>query len=249
MDWVEREELESTAKQIVGLLWSESQPSRVAIAVSQATNNAIGDGLIQAHDYDAWHTGMASGSGWRQSVAATTYGVIRARQLSSKAKSNTSLASARRGIGGVSVNTGELGTAVNTHDHGVAVNTAPGGAAISTGDFGVAVSTGGGMQPIPKPGDVDEVRPREADDKYAWARQAELVKAVNDVLGEGTLHKGVLSRACTDGQVETNRQPGPGSRVSTNSFLAWVTRKFELAKNEQTQVRNAVIGEIRARNS
>jgi hypothetical protein len=84
---------------------------------------------------------------------------------------------------------------------------------------------------------------------YEWARQAELVRATNQVLGQGTLDKGVLSRACSDRHVETNGKSGRGLRVRVSGFLPWVARKFSLAKDEQTQIRNAIFGEINERNS
>lgn len=86
-------------------------------------------------------------------------------------------------------------------------------------------------------------------DAYEWARQAELVRAANQVLGSGMLNKGVLSRACAAGKVQTNGKPGHGSRVRVSSFLVWVGRQFSLGTDEQIQVRNAVIGEIHGRNS
>jgi hypothetical protein len=86
------------------------------------------------------------------------------------------------------------------------------------------------------------------DSTYEWARQTELVRATDQVLGQGTLSPGVLSRACGH-QIETNGKRGQGSRVKVRSFLPWVTRKFNLAKGEQTQIRNAIIGEINERNS
>jgi len=141
-----------------------------------------------------------------------------------------------RGVGGVAVNTADHGIAVNTQDHGVAVNTAHGGSAVSTGNHGVAVSTAGS-------------KPRHAntDDRYEWARQAELIKAVNKVLGEGELNPGVLSRACKAGEITMNQQRGRGAMVEVKSFMAWLGKKRELPKEELDQVRNAIIGEISAR--
>jgi len=229
-DWLERDVVEAKAKQIVGLLWSESQPSRIAIAVSEAINSAIWQGLIQAREYDAWRAGMVSGSGRRQSVAGTPYGVMRARQLSSKAKSNTSLASA---------------TVVSTEPQ------APAGSTAAT-----MVARHDAVLAAPKT-DMADNTPRETgtdtqpngENRYEWARQAELVRATNDVLSEGTLDKGVLSKACAEQHIETNGIPGRGSLVKVSSFLAWVAKKCDLAKDEQTQVRNAIIGEISTRNS
>jgi hypothetical protein len=88
-----------------------------------------------------------------------------------------------------------------------------------------------------------------SDDRYEWARQIDLVRATNQVLGEGMLNKGVLSRACADGQVETNGKAGRGALVRVRSFLTWVSRQHQLGADEATQIRNAVIGEIISRNS
>ena len=90
-------------------------------------------------------------------------------------------------------------------------------------------------------------RPRSIDDRYHWAHQIELVRATNQVLGEGMVNKGTLSRACTDGHVETNGKPGRAQLVRIQSFLAWLRRQNELDTDETTQIRNAVIGEITAR--
>jgi len=88
-----------------------------------------------------------------------------------------------------------------------------------------------------------------SDDQYEWARQIDLVKASNQVLGEGMLNKGVLSRACTDGHVESNGKTGRSVRVRVRSFLNWITRQNKLGADEATQIRNAVIGEMSSRNS
>jgi hypothetical protein len=88
-----------------------------------------------------------------------------------------------------------------------------------------------------------------SDDRFQWARQIDLVRATNQVLGDGMLNKGVLSRACADGHVETNGKPGRGARVRVRSFLTWVSRQNQLGAEETNQIRNAVIGEISARNS
>ncbi len=84
---------------------------------------------------------------------------------------------------------------------------------------------------------------------FTWARQTDLVNAVNQVLGQGMLNKGVLSRACRMGKLTTNGKPGQASRVQVPTFLKWVARHFSLGTQEQTQVRNAIIGEITSRNS
>ncbi len=86
-----------------------------------------------------------------------------------------------------------------------------------------------------------------SDDPYEWAHQVELVRATNQVLGEGMLDKGVLSRACK-ADIETNGKTGRASRVRVRSFLTWMSRRFEIGKDEEDQVQNAVIGVIRSRN-
>ena len=79
--WINRDDLELVAKQIVGLTWTDSKPDNVNSIVGQAISNAVSLGLIQQQEYDAWRPGMASGSGWRSAVAATAYGVAKARSL------------------------------------------------------------------------------------------------------------------------------------------------------------------------
>ena len=91
--------------------------------------------------------------------------------------------------------------------------------------------------------------PPKEEATYGWARQIDLVRATNQVLGEGMLNKGVLSRACRGGHIETNGKSGHGARVRVRSFLAWVGRQHQLGADETNQIRNAVIGEICARNS
>ena len=94
---------------------------------------------------------------------------------------------------------------------------------------------------------ADLIGSRNGD--YAWAKQADLVRATNQVLESGKLSKGVLSRACSHRLIETNGESGQRSRVNVPSFLCWVKRKFNLANDEQIQIRNAIIGEISERNS
>jgi hypothetical protein len=103
----------------------------------------------------------------------------------------------------------------------------------------------------PEAQDPDRCRPIEpaADDRYEWVRQIELVRATNQVLGEGMLNKGVLSRACAEGHVVINGKTGRGARVNVRSFLTWVSRQNQLGADETNQIRNAVIGEISSRNS
>ncbi|MEK6676886.1 MAG: hypothetical protein AABZ47_14685 [Planctomycetota bacterium] len=86
--------------------------------------------------------------------------------------------------------------------------------------------------------------PSNSVDQFGWARQVDLVRATNQVLGDGTLNRGVLSRACADGHVETNGKIGQASQVQVPSFLVWITRRCEISTEEQIQIRNAIIGEI-----
>ena len=94
-------------------------------------------------------------------------------------------------------------------------------------------------------------RPRTADKhkgegRFEWARQVELVRAANQVLGEGTLNKGSLSRACRS--METNGNPGRAMLVRVSSFLAWIRKNLGITEDEVIQVRNAIMGEITLRN-
>lgn len=122
-----------------------------------------------------------------------------------------------------------------------------------------AAATAPAAEDATRPGETAKP-PRKADndpgqaaqspgDRYDWARQIELVRATNQVHGEGSLNKGVLSRACSDGHLTTNGAKGRAALVQVRSFLAWVTRRFEIGKDEEVQVRNAIIGEINSRNS
>lgn len=79
--WIDREDTEAAAKQIVGLLWTEASPDMVAVAISNAFSEAVRLSLVKEHDYDAWRPGMASGSGWRSAVTATPYGLSKARGM------------------------------------------------------------------------------------------------------------------------------------------------------------------------
>ena len=87
-----------------------------------------------------------------------------------------------------------------------------------------------------------------SDDRYERARQVDLVRATNQVLGATTLNKGVLSRACAEGKVATNGATGRALLVRVRSFLTWLGQDLRIPTEEQIQVRNAVIGEITERN-
>lgn len=77
--WLDRDILERTGKQIVGLLWDDCTPETVASRVEQAISEAARLGFLEELRYDAWRPGMPSGSGWRVALAATPYGIMRVR--------------------------------------------------------------------------------------------------------------------------------------------------------------------------
>jgi len=232
--WIKRETMEQLGKQIVGMIWHDASPDTVASCVHGAVSRAIHLGYMEQQEYDAWRPGMRSGSGWRSAVTATPYGVTKARAWSSPgsstAPSDDSIDSARRREDAARSGGGD-GSGFD-----------PVSLSYELGKTSRAVPRAKRPARVPSPAGAG------AEDRYAWARQAELVRATDQVLGRGTLHKGVLSRACSRGQVETNGKPGRGSRVKVSTFLPWVSRRFDLARDEQTQIRNAIIGEIRTRN-
>lgn len=85
-------------------------------------------------------------------------------------------------------------------------------------------------------------------DLYDWARQAELWRATQRVLGEDeTPNKGTISKAIQAGQIETNGESGRQCLVRVDSFKAWITKTKELANAEVLQIMDAVISEIRSR--
>ena len=91
----------------------------------------------------------------------------------------------------------------------------------------------------PKPENTPDDQP-----EYSWAKQADLVRATNNVLCEGTLNKGSLSKAITQGEIKYNGKSGRACRVDVESFLVWITRKESIQNNETIQIRNAIIGEL-----
>ncbi|MCO6438160.1 MAG: hypothetical protein J5J06_13785 [Phycisphaerae bacterium] len=109
----------------------------------------------------------------------------------------------------------------------------------------IAVFIESTVEPQPE----QEAQPGKQPPDFNWAKQSELVRAADKVLGEGTLNKGVLSRACTDRHIETNGEAGRAARVQVESFIRWVGRQHELDNEELAQIRNAVIGEIISRRS
>jgi len=83
--------------------------------------------------------------------------------------------------------------------------------------------------------------------RFEWAKQAELVKATDQVLGSSSLNKGSLSKAIKQGFIKYNEKSGRACLVYIDSFLEWIARKESLQNDETTQIRNAIIGEISSR--
>jgi hypothetical protein len=83
---------------------------------------------------------------------------------------------------------------------------------------------------------------------FDWAKQVELCRAVERVLGEGeSPDRGTISKAVRAGQLESNGQSGRACRVKVDSFKAWITKAKELANDEVLQIMDAVMNEIRSR--
>jgi len=159
----------------------------------------------------------------------------RMHQYAQKAFGGVSADGSIQGGGAISA-AGDIKAGAETTDGGDVRTGSPPPTTPSTKPYGTTVA----VAPIPA---------KDSKYEYEWARQVELVRSTNQVLGQDELCKGVLSRACRDCLIETNGKSGQGSRVRVGSFLPWVARKFSLTKEEQTQVRNAIIGEISERNS
>lgn len=245
--WIDRAALEQIGKQLVGLIWDGASPESVRLAVEAAVSEALSVGFLQDKAYDAWRPGMPSGSGWRTAVSVTPYGLVKARALLGPL-GNAMSAEGRPPIA-------ELGaTAVSPQS---SRNGQP-GAAIRPADSGAPVIAGPtttppDIKPAPvtsaqTPASAPQAAAPASEDPYEWARQVDLVRATNQVLGEDFLHKGVLSRECAKGHLVTNGKSGRAARVSCDSFLTWLGRKHGVGVEELTQLRNAIIGEIRARN-
>jgi hypothetical protein len=120
---------------------------------------------------------------------------------------------------------------------------------------GVIVQQGPANQPSSDPPvapahgvDGEEFPPCEdttdTPEVYKWAKQAEVLKATNQVLGPGELNKGVLCKAIQNQEIKNNDKSGRASRVKTESFLVWIQRREKLQNDEVLQIRNAIIGEI-----
>ena len=95
---------------------------------------------------------------------------------------------------------------------------------------------------------VVERPPSPASVAFDWARQAELLRATQRVLGiEESPDKGTISRAVRDGQLQYNGLSGRQCLVNVDSFKAWITKAKELANDEVLQIMDAVMNEIRSR--
>lgn len=434
--WLDRDTLERTGKQIVGLLWDDCAPDAVALRVEHAISEAVRLGFLEETRYDAWRPGMPSGSGWRVALAATAYGATKARSASAPARVDDHVTSGRPNAAAGPIPDGERMAEAPTDaakssdvpcpegQSGETPSELPPEVAEFLGQLQRLTATEqahvlrlqlflyaqayhnlveavanspigwvdtelngwylqiikviqnllalpefaefpGGFEPVApnlfpcsdldvgwedcigppvmdflgraqafmldsgpvspenqafvnslaevcrakcvqaseiaarfrqradatfkkmldragqRAGESSKAAPHasttvpqehqgsapaleavparggqnqatsaaSSDDRYEWARQIDLVRATNQVLGEGMLNKSVFSRACADGQVETNGKTGRGARVRVRSFLVWVSRQHHLGAEETNQIRNAVIGEIAARNS
>jgi hypothetical protein len=101
---------------------------------------------------------------------------------------------------------------------------------------------------------VAEAEPSEAasdksqDDRFGWARQAELRRATQRVLGEDDApNKGTISRAIQAGKIDTNGKSGRACWVKVDSYKAWITETKGLPKYEVDQVMDGIMNEIRSR--
>jgi len=259
--WVDLDRIDLIMKQVVGLCQQNWDLERVTFAAQCAVSDASASGLIEKKDYDGWVPGMASGSGWRTAVCVTPLGLTRARQAANK-------------LNAASVPGNPPPPSQPKYpwrkapaDQVAAVPTP----ALSAPDpFSLACESDAELLPqVPAmpavnasappaeemipiltalPPNLRMARLPSKDDLYKWARQVELVKATNQVLGEGELNPGVLSKACKAGEILTNLKPGRAGMAEVKSYLIWLGKKRELGKEELDQVRNAIIGEISSRN-
>lgn len=220
--WIDQDTLDRISKQLMGLVRHDLEPAKVALEIECAISEACRLGFMEMKDYDAWRPGMASGSGWRSAVMATLYGVTKARAVCA------TLCTPRP----------QATPSIPQTIHVAPTEPTP------------PAPHPWSKQSPPASQPVQEVPKSEStDDKYLWARQIELINAANQVLGEGSLHKGVLSRACGAKLIQTNGQSGRASRVSVPHFLTWLIGQCPMGSDEQLQVRNAIVGQIMARNS
>lgn len=246
--WVDLDRIELILAQVIGLCHPDWDEQRVTFDAHCAISEATSLRLLEQKEYDGWVPGMRSGSGLRTAVSATPYGLVRARQAAKQ------------------LTPAPQQPPEDAHGESAPQPTqasAPAAQSISSAPSvpePVLVEAGSNIVLLSAPpaslGLLAESRVSHdkakwhqtpVGDRYGWARQVELVKAANQVLGDGELNPGVLSKACKCGHIATNGRAGRGSMASVTSFVTWLGRKRALAKEELDQVRNAIIGEISAR--
>jgi hypothetical protein len=245
--WVDMERIDLILKQIIGLCQPAWDIQRVTLESHNAMMDAASLGFTDKKDYDGWLPGMPSGSGWRIAICATPYGVARARQAAAQVDMP---------LKEPEYPWRKMAPAPRTEGSMPAAPVAPTPPVAEP----TLVETTPNIELLTPPprtlkfakwrlAEAHSGRPAipSVDDRYSWARQVELVKAANQVLGDGELNAGVLCRACKGGEITTNRKCGRGALVEVKSFITWFGRKRELPKEELDQVRNAIMGEILAR--
>lgn len=118
----------------------------------------------------------------------------------------------------------------------------------SPATIGVRFTKFGAERHIQVPIAVFEQFPSPPNKDFDWARQTELYRATQRVLGEDEApNKGTISRAIQDGRIETNGKSGQACRAKVDSYKAWITRFKKLPHNEVNQIIDAVMSEIRDR--
>lgn len=253
--WVDQDRIELIMTQIIGLCQPAWDEQRVTFESQRAVSDAAKLGLIETRNYDGWIPGMASGSGWRTAVSATPYGLVRARQAAKASAEAKEPVHPWREPAQVSAPV-EASAPASQVAAPAAAAAMPTFRQMATLDHHVAPPVESGPNVILLPALPSTAKllvtppaPRRSkpdgdhDPRYAWARQAELVRATNQTLSEGSLNPGVLSRACKAREIATNGRTGRAGMVEVDSFLAWL-KKRDIPQNEVNQVRNAIIGEI-----
>jgi hypothetical protein len=94
------------------------------------------------------------------------------------------------------------------------------------------------------------VRPGKAASQSPldWVKQAELVRALNRVLGVGeSPNKSTLTRAVQNGLIQSNGESARKLLLQVDSVKAWLTRTRGMDHGEVQQVVDAVMSEIRMR--
>lgn len=100
------------------------------------------------------------------------------------------------------------------------------------------------------PSSEASAKPETKSTSFDWARQIELCRATQRVLGEEDApHKGTISKAVQFGQLESNGKKGVACLVRVDSYKAWIGKKKGLANDELLQITDAVMNEIRTRTS